>query len=275
MDNRVASAIERDLYCTACGYNLRGLIRSGRCPECAEAVERSFQSAALALVDPRRRWRIAAALLAAGAAVPLSLVLAMLAARVIPPSTGSGIFLGLIAAAAMTAGTWVLLPRRPAGGPDEDAWVRRAAHTVGIAAIIVAAVLALLLSPLAPALTLRAATVAGVTDAAFWLLWVLLSVLIALLYHLVEDMAEGFGCHAAIELAQTACFTFTVTAPLALITAALIRLGASFAVVLIFAMIPLCGTAILVGVVAAVRLAVFVSTRQRPSCDDSSQAKRA
>jgi uncharacterized repeat protein (TIGR04138 family) len=39
--------IESDLPCEACGYNLRALPLSKRCPECGDPVMKSFESAAM------------------------------------------------------------------------------------------------------------------------------------------------------------------------------------------------------------------------------------
>ncbi|HEX4053888.1 MAG TPA: hypothetical protein VHX86_06455 [Tepidisphaeraceae bacterium] len=42
------ATIDRDVLCRACGYNLRGLSRTGRCPECAADVAISLQPSSLA-----------------------------------------------------------------------------------------------------------------------------------------------------------------------------------------------------------------------------------
>ncbi len=42
-----------DLSCLTCGYNLRGLARDGRCPECANPIERSARGDLLACADPQ------------------------------------------------------------------------------------------------------------------------------------------------------------------------------------------------------------------------------
>jgi hypothetical protein len=45
--------ISTDWICVGCGYNLRGLGRSGRCPECNTPIARSLRMARLANSDPR------------------------------------------------------------------------------------------------------------------------------------------------------------------------------------------------------------------------------
>ena len=46
--------LEDDLACLACGYNLRGLLPDGACPECGTAVGRSTHGNLLRFCDPRR-----------------------------------------------------------------------------------------------------------------------------------------------------------------------------------------------------------------------------
>jgi hypothetical protein len=40
---RAWRAIDRDTWCRSCGYNLRGLSRRGKCPECAHPVAKSLE----------------------------------------------------------------------------------------------------------------------------------------------------------------------------------------------------------------------------------------
>ncbi len=44
--------VERDHACVVCGYNLRGIARSGACPECGALVERSFRGDELIYSSP-------------------------------------------------------------------------------------------------------------------------------------------------------------------------------------------------------------------------------
>lgn len=45
--------LDRDVPCQRCGYNLRGLPRSGRCPECGMPVEMSLNGDMLRYADPQ------------------------------------------------------------------------------------------------------------------------------------------------------------------------------------------------------------------------------
>jgi len=51
-------AIARDLPCRGCGYNLRGLFKSGRCPECGMPVIESTRPAGWSVLDERQLRRI-------------------------------------------------------------------------------------------------------------------------------------------------------------------------------------------------------------------------
>lgn len=50
-DIPTAEPTARDLPCVACGYDLRGLSQSGRCPECGAAIERSLRGNLLKYAD--------------------------------------------------------------------------------------------------------------------------------------------------------------------------------------------------------------------------------
>lgn len=44
--------LDRDVACRGCGYNLRGLLRDGACPECGSPVARSLESDLLEFASP-------------------------------------------------------------------------------------------------------------------------------------------------------------------------------------------------------------------------------
>jgi hypothetical protein len=54
-----AGCIAQDLACRSCGYSLRGLPTTGRCPECSEAIGRSIHGDLLQFSDPAWVERVA------------------------------------------------------------------------------------------------------------------------------------------------------------------------------------------------------------------------
>jgi len=52
------TAIDRDLLCRGCGYNLRGLLPTGRCPECAMVVANSLSPSSLS-ANEAKHFRLA------------------------------------------------------------------------------------------------------------------------------------------------------------------------------------------------------------------------
>jgi hypothetical protein len=61
------SAIEADLPCAICGYNLKGLSPAGTCPECGQAISRTFR---FDLTDADPGWLMSQAWTVAAGAVP-------------------------------------------------------------------------------------------------------------------------------------------------------------------------------------------------------------
>lgn len=115
------SVIESDLPCRQCGYNLRGLLSSGACPECGHAVAESARRNLLRDSDPSY-----AANVRAGVTVMMvGLALSAIASAVIPPtilieylddpSWRVLAFLVIVAAIfVMSAGLWKLTSIDPA-----------------------------------------------------------------------------------------------------------------------------------------------------------------
>lgn len=77
-----SSAIDSDLPCRECGYNLRGLTVSGACPECGHAIADSTRRNLLRDSDPA----YAANLRAAAMLMIVGLILSVFASAVIPPT---------------------------------------------------------------------------------------------------------------------------------------------------------------------------------------------
>lgn len=61
------TGLDHDLTCVTCGYNLRGLRRDGRCPECGGTIARSIEEAqrGVTLAELRAARRVCRALLIA------------------------------------------------------------------------------------------------------------------------------------------------------------------------------------------------------------------
>ena len=106
--------IEKDLYCTKCGYNLRGLTYVGSCPECSAPIEPAGGDVLLSGNDAQRRsWRLGLALAAAClfAAVAARLLLFVLGFWGLSPEVASaylslGFGLGILWAVA----AWLITP---------------------------------------------------------------------------------------------------------------------------------------------------------------------
>jgi len=97
--------IATDLPCNGCGYNLRGLKRGGRCPECGRAIEHDRYTEDL-LETANRRWLVkiyigswltlvatvlaAASIVAAAISVPLTFIIVFGAAM---SAYGGGVWL--------------------------------------------------------------------------------------------------------------------------------------------------------------------------------------
>lgn len=108
-----SSTIDSDLPCRRCGYNLRGLICSGACPECGHAVAESARRNLLKDSDPSYAWA-----LAVGAVLMiLGLGLSSFSSALIPPTmvieyldvqswTGLAVLLIAIAIFVMSVGLW-------------------------------------------------------------------------------------------------------------------------------------------------------------------------
>lgn len=75
-----STLVEADVTCLGCGYNLRGLARDGRCPECGESVERSLHGDLIRYADPKWVDRITRGLKAMYYSVVASLILGLFAA---------------------------------------------------------------------------------------------------------------------------------------------------------------------------------------------------
>ena len=120
------SAIESDLPCRQCGYNLRGLMGSGACPECGHAVAESARRNLLRDSDPS----YAAKLRTAAIVMIVGLGLSGFTSTLMPPTivieyldvaswSALAFLLIVTAIVVMSAGLWVLTSIDPAVFEDQ------------------------------------------------------------------------------------------------------------------------------------------------------------
>lgn len=137
-----SSTIESDLPCRQCGYNLRGLMSSGACPECGHAVAESARANLLKDSDPSYAWA-----LAVGAVLMiLGLGLSSFSSALIPPTmmidyldvqswTGLAVFLIVVAIFVMSVGLWKVTTIDPAVFEDRRherlRWLVRVTVVIG------------------------------------------------------------------------------------------------------------------------------------------------
>jgi hypothetical protein len=104
--------IAADLTCIFCGYNLRGLSRDGRCPECGRAVMESAGAARGWMVDARGRWAMIGASLTVWPPVLLALAMGgLIFDSFSPPQSGTpgvSLFPALLVVAVGAVVVWLL-----------------------------------------------------------------------------------------------------------------------------------------------------------------------
>jgi hypothetical protein len=107
-------SIIADVFCRACGYNLRGLKHGGRCPECGLFIDEKAVTAQVLLpAEPGARQMISASLRVA--AVLLAAIAILRTATILPFVTiDSVVYYGALAfgSTAWVACVWVLTPNR-------------------------------------------------------------------------------------------------------------------------------------------------------------------
>lgn len=148
------TAIAQDWPCIGCGYNLRGLDRTGVCPECATSIEQSLAARPLQRADVRWVRRIARG--ASGAAM------ATIAFLVVPTANARlALHLhGILRGAELARLSWPILMivpfwllRRPETPHDRANWPGRRLWALILAHLLVSVTISAILIviiPLAP-----------------------------------------------------------------------------------------------------------------------------
>src|SRR5512145_2761759 len=100
--------IDMDVQCVSCGYNLRGLLPEGRCPECGTAVGRSTRGDFLRFCDPTWVEKLASGMnwIVANLIVAVVVGAAAGGLAVAAQNQNYGIILGLIGGVVGLVGYW-------------------------------------------------------------------------------------------------------------------------------------------------------------------------
>ncbi len=139
--------VDTDAPCVRCGYSLRGLPRSGVCPECALPVVRSLLGIPLRFASPEYVRRLVLGItIAEGGSVlivvtlwVLAITMSMQGHRVLPPLSTFSIsyFLVLLASIVSMVGWWLATTRDPRLGDDQGratlrVWVQSTVFAVSV-----------------------------------------------------------------------------------------------------------------------------------------------
>ena len=132
-----SAPIDRDVVCRKCGYNLRGLLAEGRCPECGTSAGFSLQGDFLRYCDPdwveKLRW---------GTQLFMLGVLAIIGGAVasnafLLRAGGAGVFIVIGGRILTTVALWFLTQPDPSGlGEDQYGTARKIIRVSLIAGII-------------------------------------------------------------------------------------------------------------------------------------------
>lgn len=122
-----ASVITDDLRCSRCGYNLRGLGRSGKCPECG--IEISHAETRLDIADPK--WRMARGI---GQLYWLAFLMLPLLLWLDEPILRFVAAVGNVVCAFRIA-----TPEKGTSADDPQAWLSRALRLAAVAVLLLAA----------------------------------------------------------------------------------------------------------------------------------------
>jgi hypothetical protein len=138
----VSGVIADDLHCRSCGYNLRGLSDSGRCPECDAPIDRSSHGDLLHYSDPRWLWTVARGFRILNFSIALGL-LALIGIVIFGRVAGLRWVMPasiLMVGTVMAVGIWLATEREPAAADQEPVLSsRRLVRSLVLAAILLQA----------------------------------------------------------------------------------------------------------------------------------------
>lgn len=139
-DAERTTALGQDTPCRYCSYNLRGLPRDGRCPECGTAISQSLHEDLLVYSAPRYVRRLAFGVRVMFwsmlAEITVGIAGEVVAAVGVPAGRGVAILASLAGSAAGYWGTWLISTRDPSGLGEVNYRAARRATRVGAAALL-------------------------------------------------------------------------------------------------------------------------------------------
>ncbi len=203
-----------DTLCQQCGYNLRGLLLSGVCPECEAAVQESVRGDDLRYA--RRPWLLA---VRRGVVARLWVILGgwglMLFVGIlggfIPALAGAATVTSVLVALAAIATTWMITTPDPRETEAESSWSVRRLARIG-ALVSIPSALVEVVQPLAPVMVGPGGVQAGTYGALEFVLvglW-LVSGVAALLHHAVllhaAHLARRAGRRSLARHCSIACW---------------------------------------------------------------------
>lgn len=138
---RIDEPFESDLPCRSCGYNLRGLVPSGRCPECGTAIGFSLHGDLLKYSDPNWVETLAGGMIWIIAGLVVGLVLGIAVGVSGAPRNGSLVTAATIASYLVSlVGYWKVTTPDPSKTKSAGLNLRLVARYGWIAASVLNAV---------------------------------------------------------------------------------------------------------------------------------------
>lgn len=121
----LSGALAADCMCRHCGYNLRGLHESGRCPECGTPVGASIRGDLLQFADPQWVEKVARGLTIIMWMILVGYVFGLLISFLGLVSPAAFAILGLATASLSYYGAWLMTTPDPSGVGEFGQWNAR------------------------------------------------------------------------------------------------------------------------------------------------------